>query len=167
MKQFIVDRHTTPNTPKMDEVPNEKIPIYDSLADAEADLANLTEGQIVATKDTGDELAQPVNVVESGNLHAVSSNAVYETINRQIKPHKYSISWGNVTSGAQYSKTISEVTNGAITTQDECYGISCLSNGGSLGYDTQDCITVTLQNTILYTCRLTQNNVVSRIVLWF
>ena len=76
MKQFIVDRHTTPSTPSMDEVPNEKIPIYDNLADAEADLANLEEGQIVATPDTGDELSQPVDEVESGNLHAVTSNAV-------------------------------------------------------------------------------------------
>ena len=157
----------TGNQQTLSEIESNKVPIYDSVEDVEADLANLSVGQIVATKDTGDELAQPVDVVEEGNLHAVSSNAVYDTINRQIKPHKYSISWGNVTSGAQYSKTISEVTDGAITTQDECYGISCLSNGGSLGYDTQDCITVTLQNTILYTCRLTQNNVVSRIVLWF
>jgi hypothetical protein len=80
MKQFIVDRHTTPNTPKMDEVPNEKIPIYDSLADAEADLANLEKGQIGSTKDTGAELSQPVDVVESGNLHAVTSNAVVEAL---------------------------------------------------------------------------------------
>ena len=79
MKQFIVDRHTTPSTPSMDEVPNEKIPIYDNLADVESDLANLEAGQIVATKDTGDELSQPVDVVEEGNLHAVSSNAVAES----------------------------------------------------------------------------------------
>lgn len=52
MKQFIVDRHTS-TTPKMDEVPNEKIPIYDSLADVTADLANLTVGQIVVAKGTG------------------------------------------------------------------------------------------------------------------
>lgn len=55
---------------------NEKIPVYDSMADVEADLANLSEEQIVATKDTGDELAQPVDVVESGNMHAVTSDAV-------------------------------------------------------------------------------------------
>ena len=79
MKQFIVDRHTTPNTPTLEQVPTEKVPVYESLAAAESDLANLTVGQIVATKDTGDELAQPVDVVESGNLHAVSSNAVAES----------------------------------------------------------------------------------------
>lgn len=56
---------------------NEKVAIYDTVADAEADLANLEEGQIVATPDTGDELAQPVDTVASGNMHAITSNAVY------------------------------------------------------------------------------------------
>lgn len=63
----------------LSEIESDKIPIYDSMADAEADLANLSEGQIVATNDTGDELAQPVNVVEEDNMHAVSSDAVFET----------------------------------------------------------------------------------------
>lgn len=78
MKQFAADRHTTPGTPTLNPVNVPKVPVYDTLADAEADLANLEEGQIIATKDTGDELAQPVNVVEEGNLHAVSSDAVYK-----------------------------------------------------------------------------------------
>jgi hypothetical protein len=77
MKQFIVDRHTTPNTPTLEQVPTEKIPIYENRAAVEADLANLSVGQIVATADTGDELAQPVDVVEEDNLHAVTSNAVF------------------------------------------------------------------------------------------
>jgi len=81
MKQFIVDRHTTPNTPTLEQVPTEKIPIYENRAAVTADLANLSEGQIVATTDTGDELAQPVDVVESGNLHAVTSDAVAEAFN--------------------------------------------------------------------------------------
>jgi hypothetical protein len=59
---------------------NEKVAVYDTVADAEADLANLTVGQIVATKDTGDELAQPVDVVEEGNLHAASSDAVFQSL---------------------------------------------------------------------------------------
>lgn len=83
MKQFIVDRHTTPNTPTLEQVPTEKVPVYESLAAAESDLDNLTVGQIVATTDTGDELAQPVDVVEEGNLHAVTSNAVAESIGRK------------------------------------------------------------------------------------
>ena len=82
MKQFIVDRHTTPNTPTLEQVPTEKIPIYENRAAVTADLANLTVGQIVATADTGDELAQPVDVVEEDNLHAVTSNAVFENCPR-------------------------------------------------------------------------------------
>lgn len=53
MKQFIVDRHTTPNTPTLEQVPTEKVPIYETLAAAESDLANLDAGQIIATPDTG------------------------------------------------------------------------------------------------------------------
>ena len=104
MKQFIVDRHTTPSTPSMDEVPNEKIPIYDNLADVESDLANLEAGQIVATKDTGDELSQPVDVVEEGNLHAVSSNAVADIFSANIDNTKFALSTtANVEVTAQYT----------------------------------------------------------------
>ena len=60
----------------LSEIETDKIPVYNSKEDVEADLANLTVGQIVATADTGDELSQPVDVVEEGNQHAVSSNAV-------------------------------------------------------------------------------------------
>lgn len=81
-KQFIVDRHTTPGTPALDPVATAKVPVYDTAADADADLANLEVGQIIGIKDTGDELAQPVNVVEEGNLHAVSSNAVFKNCPR-------------------------------------------------------------------------------------
>lgn len=51
MKQLIVDRHTTPGTPTLEEVPTEKVPVYDSVSDAEADFANLEVGQILATKE--------------------------------------------------------------------------------------------------------------------
>ena len=64
----------------LSEIESEKIPVYNSVADAEADLANLEEGQIVVTKDTGSELSQPEYVVEEDNLHAVTSNAVAEAI---------------------------------------------------------------------------------------
>ena len=40
----------------LSELETDKLPLYNSLADAEADLANLEEGQIVATKDTGEEI---------------------------------------------------------------------------------------------------------------
>ena len=60
----------------LSEIESDKMPIYKTMADAEADLANLEEGQLVGIEDTGDELAQPVDTVEAGNLHAVTSNAV-------------------------------------------------------------------------------------------
>ena len=57
-------------------IENNKIPVYETKAAAEADIANLSDGQIIATKDEGNENAKPVDVVEKGNLHAVTSNAV-------------------------------------------------------------------------------------------
>lgn len=60
----------------LSEIESDKMPIYNTMADAEADLANLEEGQLGATNDIGDELSQPVDVVEEDNLHAVTSNAV-------------------------------------------------------------------------------------------
>lgn len=64
----------------LSEIESDKMPIYNTMADAEADLANLEEGQLVGIEDTGDELAQPVDTVEAGNLHAVTSNAVAEAL---------------------------------------------------------------------------------------
>ena len=55
---------------------DEKIPVYETKTAAENDLANLEVGQIIATKDEGNELSNPVDVVQDGNMHAVTSNAV-------------------------------------------------------------------------------------------
>lgn len=60
----------------LSEIENNKIPVYDTKTDAESDLANLTVGQIIATKDEGNETSTPVDVVQDGNMHAVTSNAV-------------------------------------------------------------------------------------------
>ena len=64
------------NTQSLEPIENNKIPVYETKAAAEADIANLSDGQIIATKDEGNENAKPVDVVESGNLHAVTGNAV-------------------------------------------------------------------------------------------
>ena len=58
-----------------------EIPIYETKAAAETDIANLSDGQIIGTKDEGNENAKPVDVVEKGNLHAVTSNAVFDYVN--------------------------------------------------------------------------------------
>lgn len=67
---------------------DEKIPVYETKTAAENDLANLEVGQIIATKDEGNELSNPVDVVQDGNMHAVTSNAVASALEnkRTINP---------------------------------------------------------------------------------
>ena len=65
-------------------IENNKIPVYETKAAAETDLANLEVGQIIATKDEGNENAKPVDVVEIGNMHAVTSNAVADYVDTKI-----------------------------------------------------------------------------------
>ena len=65
-------------------IENNKIPIYETKVAAEADIANLSDGQIIGTKDEGNENAKPVDVVEKGNMHAVTSNAVSDYIDTKI-----------------------------------------------------------------------------------
>ena len=55
---------------------DEKIPVYETIDAASADLVNLEVGQIIATNDKGSELSNPVDVVQDGNMRAVTSNAV-------------------------------------------------------------------------------------------
>lgn len=63
----------------LDAIQNEKVPVYNTRADAEADIANIEEGAIVATKDTG-ATEKVVDVVEDGNMNPVTSNAVYDAL---------------------------------------------------------------------------------------
>ena len=60
---------------------DEKIPVYETIDAASADLANLEVGQIIATNDKGSELSNPVDVIEDGNMKAVTSNAVADGLN--------------------------------------------------------------------------------------
>ena len=66
----------------LEKIENNKIPVYETKAAAEADIANLSDGQIIATKDDGNEMFNPVDVVEKGNMHAVTSNAVADSLDR-------------------------------------------------------------------------------------
>lgn len=66
------------STQTLESIENNKIPVYETKAAAEADIANLYDGQIIGTKDEGNELPNPVDVIEKGNMHAVTSNAVAE-----------------------------------------------------------------------------------------
>lgn len=68
------------NTQSLEPIENNKIPVYETKTAAENDLVNLEVGQIIATNDEGSELSNPVDAVEDGNMHAVTSNAVADTI---------------------------------------------------------------------------------------
>ena len=61
-----------------------KIKIYPTEAALDADLANLEEGEIVATDEDNNPASgtqYPVDVVQDGNMNAVTSNAVYDYSN--------------------------------------------------------------------------------------
>lgn len=68
------------STQTIEPIENNKIPVYETKTAAENDLANLEVGQIIATKDEGNELSNPVDVVQDGNMHAVTSNAVAKSL---------------------------------------------------------------------------------------
>ena len=65
MKQLIVNRSGT--TPVMEEVPTEKVKVYATEAAVIADLANIAEGEIVATSDESesDTIANLKNSIDN------------------------------------------------------------------------------------------------------
>ena len=74
MKQFIVNRHTTPATPALEEVPNEKIRVFKNEATIDAALSSLDENEIVATEDGAESSTRIGNPL--GTILAIYSNAV-------------------------------------------------------------------------------------------
>lgn len=89
------------------------IDVYDTLQDAIDDLPNLDAGQIIATEDTGAELAQPVNAVENGNLHAVTSNAVASELSYSSTTISNSKLTGSITL-KKYGKVVNVQYNGDL-----------------------------------------------------
>lgn len=81
------------STQTVEPIENNKIPVYETKTAAEADIANLSDGQIIGTKDEGNEYAKPVDVVESGNLHALTSNAVAESLSYSTEEVKTGGTW--------------------------------------------------------------------------
>lgn len=65
-KQFYTTGTGTQQT--LTQSQDDKIPIYDSKADAEADIANIEEGAIVATKDTGAEFPNIQEYIRNQNI---------------------------------------------------------------------------------------------------
>lgn len=89
MKQYILDRCTDPNDPTLDEVPNEKIPVYEDDDAAEADLANLEVGQIVATKQVYDytvfDINYPIGVTYTQYPQQKSPNELWGNISTWVE----------------------------------------------------------------------------------
>ena len=116
----------------LSEIESDKMPIYDSLTDVESDLANLSVGQIVATKDTGSELSAPVDTVQSGNMHAVTSNAVAVALSgfvKSISVNRNSDEYGNAYTGLNNSNIAIAFVADATST-----GVNCnLFNSSATG----------------------------------
>ena len=113
---------------------DEKIPVYETKTAAETDLVNLEVGQIIATKDEGNELSNPVDVVQDGNMHAVTSNAVADGLSYSTDEVKTGGKW--IDGKPIYRKTIDcgslpntsyKNVNHNITNLDyviKCYGFA-------------------------------------------
>lgn len=98
---------------QVDKAKAVEIPLYETKAAAEADIANLSDGQIIATKDEGNELSNPVDVVQDGNMHAVTSNAVADAISYSTNEVKTGGKW--IDGKPIYKKTL-VFTNITLTT---------------------------------------------------
>ena len=56
------------STQTIEPIENNKIPVYETKTAAETDLANLEVGQIIATKDEGNELSNPAKIGEHNGI---------------------------------------------------------------------------------------------------
>ena len=56
------------STQTIEPIENNKIPVYETKTAAETDLANLEVGQIIATKDEGNELVIPAKIGEHNGI---------------------------------------------------------------------------------------------------
>lgn len=90
MKQFIVNRHTTPSTPALDEVPNEKIRVFANETAIDAALSSLDEDEIVATEDGAESSTRIGNPL--GSFILIYGNAVpygYLPMETVFDEHQY------------------------------------------------------------------------------
>ena len=64
----------------LSELDSDKIPVYSTEADLDTDLANLADGELALYPSEGASLSVPIDEVKSGDMHAVTSNAVAEAM---------------------------------------------------------------------------------------
>lgn len=101
----------------LSEIESEVIPSYKTQAEADADLNNLEENQIIATEE--DEAVEngtqyPANVVEKNNMHAVTSNAVAKSLSYSTTEQKTGGTW--IDGKPIYRKVFTGSVTGATTT---------------------------------------------------
>lgn len=142
MKTFITNG--TGSQQSLQDIQDDKIPVYDTIADAQTDLANLEVGQIVATKDFGTESLVVSDAVTDGDMHPVTSNAVYyalipeivySDINDKIFVHKLGELYIFTLQGCTKSKIADVISSLSITTQKPQIGsISRRDSGNSNVY---------------------------------
>lgn len=86
----------TGNAQQTLDVNDEKIKIYADEASLDADLANINENEIVATNEEDSQRAgtqYPVDIVQDGNMNAVTSNAVADSLSYSTTEQKTGGTW--------------------------------------------------------------------------
>ena len=128
----------TGNQQTLSELDSDKIPVYSTEADLDTDLANLADGELALYPSEGANLSVPVDKVESGNLRAVTSNAVYEAFG-EIQTGEATL---NLTVGQQgvvnvtFPKEFSKIPYVFVTINDNYYS-------NEVGVDSVSAITKT------------------------
>ena len=85
MQSFILDRHTDPSNPVMKVTQDDKFPIYDSQQDAESDLANLEENQIIGTKESKFDVDDMKQYIRKQNLLSDYEQSTFTTTNTPVQ----------------------------------------------------------------------------------
>ena len=131
-KQFYTTGEGSSQT--LSQINNETIKIYPTEAALDADLANLEEDEIVATDEDNNPASgtqYPVDVVQDGNMHAVTSNAVFS----MVKSVEYTGTTGvdGMLWGAFGSIDVSKVLSVIVITATGKNTSAVISNSSSSG----------------------------------
>ena len=74
MKSYVTEGTGSQQT--LRDSQDNKIPVYATEADLDTDLENLPDGELALYPSEGASLSVPIDEVKSGDMHAVTSNAV-------------------------------------------------------------------------------------------
>lgn len=116
----------------LSEIESDNIPVYETEADLDTDLANLEDGQIVAIEDKGANLSVPINEVKSGDMHAVTSNAVAVALSgfvKSIPVNTNSDEYGNASVGLNRNNIAIAFVSDSTSTDANCNLFSSATTG--------------------------------------